>query len=304
MSLAPLILFVYNRLEHTRLTIEALLKNKLAAESELFIFSDQAKNNLNIETVAEVRHFIKGIAGFKSITVIEREENYGLARNIIEGVTEIIQKYGRVIVLEDDLITSPFFLQFMNDALRVYENEPKVAHIQGFCYDIPNLPETFLTQWIGSWGWATWQRAWKFFERDGDVLLKRIATSEKISRDFDFNARYTRMLKHQTEGKNNSWAIRWHAVCFLNDMLALNSGRSLIQNIGFDGSGTNCEIDNQFDNEVFAKPVKVKKIEPIVKNMDVHRKISIYNKKRNSLQSKIKTYLQNSSFHSIVNLFK
>ena len=151
---APILLFVYNRPEHVRRNIQALLKNELAAESELFIYSDAAKDETSQAAVKEVRAFIRSIQGFKKITITERAENWGLARSIIDGVTTQINRYGRVIVLEDDLVVAPHFLQFMNDALETYRDEERVGHIQAcdFTHD-PSLPDTFLIKWTGSWGW-------------------------------------------------------------------------------------------------------------------------------------------------------
>ena len=173
MNLAPIVLFVYNRPWHTKQTIEALQKNELAKDSELFIYSDAPKNKEAEKQVKEVRDYIKTISGFKKVTIIEREKNYGLAKNIIEGVTEIVNKYGKVIVLEDDLITSPYFLRFMNEALNFYENEEKVWHISGWNYpiDTNGLGDAFLWRLMNCWGWATWANRWKYYEKDVDKLI-------------------------------------------------------------------------------------------------------------------------------------
>ena len=124
MTTAPILLFTYNRLQHTQRCLEALLKNTLAADSELFVYADAAKDEAGKEAVEEVRRYIHSLQGFRTITIIERDENWGLARNIIDGVTTQIKKYGKVIVLEDDLVVAPYFLQFMNDALEIYKDEP------------------------------------------------------------------------------------------------------------------------------------------------------------------------------------
>ena len=250
---APILLFVYNRPEHVRRNIQALLKNELAAESELFIYSDAAKDETSQAAVKEVRAFIRSIQGFKKITITERAENWGLARSIIDGVTTQINRYGRVIVLEDDLVVAPHFLQFMNDALETYRDEERVGHIQAcdFTHD-PSLPDTFLIKWTGSWGWGTWDRAWKHFNADGKALLTELE-SRKLTYTFDFNGKYgyTRMLRRQIEGKNNSWAIRWNASLFLKGILSLNVGKSLVQNEGFDGSGTNCGGGGLYASELY-----------------------------------------------------
>ena len=190
MNLSPILLFVYNRPAHTRRCIESLSRNLLAVESELFIYADGAKDQTVSDEVEEVRQYIRSIQGFKKVTLIERNENWGLARNIIDGVSTQVQKYGKVIVLEDDLVVAPHFLRFMNDALETYQDEPKVGHIQAcdFTQDA-SLPDTFLIKWTVSWGWATWERAWKHFKPNGKELLEELE-ARKLTYTFDFNGKY------------------------------------------------------------------------------------------------------------------
>ena len=216
MSLAPILLFTYRRPSHTGQTLEALLNNKLSKESELFIFSDGYKNEEDKKDVLKVRRLIHSIDGFKKIHIVEHTQNYGLAKNIIQGVSQLIDTFGKVIVLEDDLITSPWFLTFMNEALDKYEADDRIGHIHGFCYPINNLPDAFLIKWVGSWGWATWKRSWQLFNPDGKVLLNEIRR-RNLTRKFDFNGKYpyTKMLQRQVNGENDSWAIRWNASLFL-----------------------------------------------------------------------------------------
>lgn len=285
---APILLFVYNRPEHVRRNIQALLKNELAAESELFIYSDAAKDETSQAAVKEVRAFIRSIQGFKKITITERAENWGLARSIIDGVTTQINRYGRVIVLEDDLVVAPHFLQFMNDAMETYRDEERVGHIQAcdFTHD-PSLPDTFLIKWTGSWGWGTWDRAWKHFNADGKALLTELE-SRKLTYTFDFNGKYgyTRMLRRQIEGKNNSWAIRWNASLFLKGILSLNVGKSLVQNEGFDGSGTNCGGGGLYASELYMERLPVKKISPIEENIQARNAYVRYYARTNSFMAK------------------
>ena len=288
MSYAPILLFVYNRPEHTRRCIESLLKNSLASESNLFIYADGAKDSTQQEAVNEVRNYIRSIQGFKQITLMERSENWGLARNIINGVTTQVNRYGKVIVLEDDLVVAPYFLQFMNDALEVYKNEPRVGHIQAcdFTQD-SSLPATFLIKWTGSWGWATWDRAWKHFNPNGNELLQELE-ERKLTHVFDFNGKYgfTRMLRRQIEGKNNSWAIRWNASLFLKDILSLNVGRSLVQNEGFDGSGTNCGGGGLYASHLYLQPLFITPISPIEENKQARQAFIRYYARTNSFWAK------------------
>ena len=288
MSYAPILLFVYNRPEHTRRCIESLLKNSLASESNLFIYADGAKDSTQQEAVNEVRNYIRSIQGFKQITLMERRENWGLARNIINGVTTQVNRYGKVIVLEDDWVVAPYFLQFMNDALEVYKNEPRVGHIQAcdFTQDA-SLPATFLIKWTGSWGWATWDRAWKHFNPNGNELLQELE-ERKLTHVFDFNGKYgfTRMLRRQIEGKNNSWAIRWNASLFLKDILSLNVGRSLVQNEGFDGSGTNCGGGGLYASHLYLQPLFITPISPIEENKEARQAFIRYYARTNSFWAK------------------
>ena len=247
--MTPLILFVHRRPKHTRMTLDALRANTLASETPLFIYSDAARDSKEQVLVNEVRTSLRNQLGFKEVNVIERPHNFGLANNIIDGVTDVIERYGKVIVLEDDMVTSPYFLQYMNDALAFYQDDLNVASIHGYCYPTPQeLPETFFLRGADCWGWATWQRAWQYFEADGLKLLRELKARQlTYAFDFDGSYPYTAMLKKQVRGKNNSWAIRWYASAFLRNMLTLYPGQSLVRNIGHDASGVHCEASNNYD---------------------------------------------------------
>ncbi|MBP1631583.1 MAG: Sugar transferase [Bacteroidetes bacterium] len=213
--LAPICLFVYNRPWHTTQTIESLKKNILASESDLYIFSDGSRNDNASNSVNEVRSYIATITGFKSVNIILRETNLGLAQNIISGVSDVINIHGKIIVLEDDIITHPKFLKFMNDALDLYKNDENVASIHGYVYPIEGLPETFFVKGADCWGWATWARAWSVFEPNGAKLLDEIK-QKKAEKEINYNnsMNYVRMLKNQIAGNNDSWAVRWHISAF------------------------------------------------------------------------------------------
>lgn len=289
MKLAPVLLFVYNRPQHTRQLLESLLANKEAAESELFIYSDGPKDENDRAAVDEVRRYVRQIEGFAAVRLTERKQNQGLASNIIDGVTTVAGQYGRVIVLEDDLRVSPYFLKFMNDALETYRDEPRVGHIQACDYTrSPILPDTFLIKWTGSWGWATWDRAWKLFNPDGAELLRQLE-ERKLTKTFDFNGKYgyTRMLRKQVEGKNNSWAIRWNASLFLKDVLSLNVGKALVQNNGFDGTGTHCGGGGLYASELWLAPIAVQPISPIEENVEARKVYEEYYARTNSFRAKL-----------------
>ncbi len=279
MSLSPVLLFTYNRPAHTRQTIDALLQNKGCQDSELYVFSDGYRDNSDKEGVLEVRKFIHTIDGFKKIHIQENQENAGLAKSIIDGVTQIIEEHGKVIVLEDDLVTAPYFLSFMNEALERFEKEERIGHIHGYCYPLPNLPDAFLIKWTGSWGWGTWKRAWQQFNPNGEELLLEI-NRRGLSKTFDFNGNYpyTRMLQKQVRGTNNSWAIRWNASLFLKGMLSVNAGKSLVINTGFDGSGTHSGNQDIYITSLYQQPLSIH-ISAIKENHEARREIEQYHKK-------------------------
>lgn len=257
--LAPIVLFVFARPDHTRRTVDALKQNELAQKSDLFIFSDAPKSEAQAGAVREVRQYIRRIEGFKSVSIVERETNFGLSRSIIEGVTSIVNQQSRVIVLEDDLITSPHFLAYMNQALDTYSDDDRVASIHGYVYPVKaHLPDAFFMRGADCWGWATWQWEWAQFNPDGQYLLDELRRRELLE-EFDFNGAYlfSKMLEDQIKGKNDSWAVRWHASAFLADKLTLYPGHSLVHNIGNDVSGTHCGDTTQFDTALSEKRINL-----------------------------------------------
>lgn len=292
-ELAPIILFTYNRPWHTHQVLSALQKNDLSDQSVLYIFSDGGKDFEDEKLVEETRKILDNTTGFKEVTVVKRPVNFGLAANVIDGVTTIVEKYGKVIVLEDDLITARSFLTFMNKALNVYEEVEEVAHIHTFCYGGLNLPDTFFIKWVGSTGWATWNDSWKLFRPNGEKLLAEIK-EKKLAKTFDFNGKYpyTRMLRRQIDGKNNSWAIRWNASLFLENKLSLNTGKSLIYNIGFDGSGSHSGSQDFYNMGLYDKELEVLKPNRIQESVEARRQFEEFYRKTNSFWAKAKRRLQ------------
>ncbi len=263
MKYAPVALFVYKRPEHAMRTIKALKRNPLAKKTDLFIFSDAPKKESDANSVMEVRKMLKKVNGFKSVKIIERKTNYGLAKSIIDGTTRLTNRYGKAIIVEDDLLTSRHFLGYMNDALEMYKNDADVASIHAYVYPVNAvLPQTFFLRGADCWGWATWKRAWKMFEPDGKKLFEELKKQKLITRfDYGGYANFSKMLKNQIEKKNDSWAIRWHASMFLKNMLTLYPSKSLVFNIGNDASGTHTDDTRIFDVELNNKPFELKKIE-------------------------------------------
>lgn len=265
-SLAPIVLFAYNRPEHTRNTLNALAENHLAKDSELFIYVDGIKPRAkakDIQRINEVKEIVAAENRFKTTTIITSAQNKGLASSIINGVTETVKKYDKVIVLEDDLVTSEYFLSFMNEALDLYQSADEVACISGYIYPVKeSLPETFFIKGADCWGWATWKRAWQLFEPDGSLLLRQLQ-EKKSNHDFNFfnSYPYLKMLKDQIAGKNSSWAIRWYASAYLRNKLTLYPSTSFVRNIGFDGSGTHSGKRNFWEGKHLTGKFRLKKID-------------------------------------------
>lgn len=268
MQLSPIALFVYNRPKHTRQTVEALLLNSLAKDSDLYVFSDAPKNDAVRTAVEEVRSYIKQVSGFKKVEIVERDSNWGLANSVIDGVSRLCDEFGKVVVLEDDLVVSPHFLEFMNSGLDRYEHDEKVMQIAGYMFpvDLKMHDDALFLPFISSWGWATWRRAWQHFDSEAKGY-DQLKNSSIIRKQFDLdgNYKYFTMLKSQQNGKTNSWAIRWYLSVFLNKGLALYPKQTMVQNVGFDGTGENClvstiaehKIDGNFKVSNFPENIEV-----------------------------------------------
>jgi len=277
---APIVIFAYNRVNHLQNTIEALKKNEMAIKSELLIFSDGPKTEIDNEKIRLIRKYLKKVCGFKSVSVIERDKNLGLAQSIITGVKEVINQYSQVIVLEDDLVTSPYFLKYMNEALDFYKDEERVISIHGYIYPVEGrLPDTFFLKGADCLGWATWKRGWDLFQPDGRRLLEELKVRNlKHQFNFDGTYSYTGMLKDQIAGKNQSWAVRWYASAFLKGKLTLYPGKSLVFHTGADGSGTHCGQDGEDeigDSGISNEPVRIKII-PIEEDSTAREEIKEY----------------------------
>ncbi|RZL19701.1 MAG: glycosyltransferase [Pedobacter sp.] len=293
-TFAPIALFVYNRPQHTARTLKFLQQNELAAESRLFIFSDGAKSDEDRKLVEEVRDLIKGTDGFKSVEIIKRSENMGLANSIIAGVSKLVADYGQVIVFEDDLISSPYTLTYFNESLKKYRTEDKVMHIGAYMYNLKDadLPETFFYRAATSWGWATWDRAWKHFEPDIDKLMGQFDAGKKRAFSIEHTMNFWKQMQDFKKGKNNSWAIRWYASIFLKGGLTLNPSQSLVNNIGHDGSGIHSGI-----NDIYNVIINPKRITQFPKNLseDPHAYAAVKSfltNRKGSLWERIKRFIK------------
>lgn len=259
---SPIVLFTYSRPDHTRRTVVSLARNVLASESDLIVYSDATSTSEKQQSVDQVRAYLTTITGFRSVTIHHRSHNFGLAKSIIHGVTEVLQKAERIIVLEDDMVTSPHFLTYMNEALERYADDERVVSIHGYVYPVVNpLPEAFFLPGADCWGWATWPRGWACFNPDGQYLFDELKR-RKLIRAFDFNGTYpySKMLKRQIKGLNDSWAVRWYASAFLAEKLTLYPGCSLVHNIGNDSSGRHGDESDSFDVGLSETPIDLSSI--------------------------------------------
>jgi hypothetical protein len=252
-DLAPIVLFVYNRPDHTRRTLAALAANPLALESDLIVYADGPKKREHQASVDATRDLVRGTHGFRSLEIVERETNLGLANSIISGVTEVCSARGRVIVVEDDLIVAPEFLTFLNAGLDRYRSAESVLQISGYGYPAHDgsTPQTFFLPMVSCWGWATWSRAWAAFdpemsalsELDGDPVARR-----RFNVDDAYD--YYGMASQQRRGKIDSWGIRWQLSLFAHDGLVLYPRNSLVYNAGVDASGTHGSGQTAFQREL------------------------------------------------------
>lgn len=297
MPLAPIVLFVYNRPHHTAQTLAALAANGLASESDLYIYADGPKTHSTDESkanIAGVRELISSQKWCRTVTIVESDVNNGLANSIIKGVTETVKRHGKAIVLEDDLVTHPFFLTYMNHYLDAYENEDGVISVHGFMYPIKKKnAEPFFLKGADCWGWATWKRGWDLFNANGAQLLEEISAKD-LCREFNFNNsyNYTSLLQAQIAGEVDSWAIRWYASAFLANKLTLYPPVSLVCNIGFDGSGTHLDDigespSSNFNFEKFGLP----RVEP-TENKAAKRQIELFFRGKNFYLRQIKQKLR------------
>lgn len=240
-------LFVYNRPQHTKQVLEGLKQNNI---KKLYIFADGLKKEEHKTGWEEVRSLISEI-NWCETEIIKSDINNGLAKNIVYGVNYVLEKHERIIVLEDDCVPTCTYVEFMEQCFEKYESEDKVMSITGYalplvmpsdyCYDI------YFTNRISSWGWGTWRRAWKHFEIDYEIL-RRIKRSDKKMKILDIAGNdLSHMLKQQIEGKIDSWAVFWALKVIENEGVCISPVRSLIKNVGFDGTGTNCDDYSKYD---------------------------------------------------------
>ncbi len=319
-KLAPIVLFAYKRPEHTLACLQSLKQNKLAKESELYVYLDGPKKDAtpeDLRSISEVKKTVLQELWCKKVHLQESKENKGLAKSVLDGVSEVLKIHEYAIVLEDDHVCDQYFLDFMNQALSLYSKNSEVACISGYIYPIKQqLPQSFFIKGADCWGWATWRRAWEELERDGEKLLYELE-QKNLTIEFDFGGTYpyTQMLKDRNTGKNNSWAILWYASAFLKNKLCLYPGHSLIHNIGNDGSGTHAGETKKFEvklkhQNIFLKAIKLEedklaksKISAYFKSLQINQSTILKSIKKyfpDSLKSSLKKFLKFFKTKSIV----
>jgi hypothetical protein len=299
MQLAPIALFVYNRPDHTRQVLKCLHANKLSGQSRLVIYCDGPKENADasdLSAIDEVRRLCASEKWCGEVQLVKREKNMGLADSIVHGVTQLVNESGKVIVLEDDLVTSPGFLEFMNQALSLYVNEEKVMHLSAYMYPrlrkpFAALPDTLFIKFMACWGWATWKRAWDHYNDSAEFLAAQLHDAEKKNR-FNLDGSTASLywqLEQNAKGKLHTWAIKWSASIFLKDGLCLFPGDSLVKNIGNDGTGTHPDKTNIYSYQRTVPEINVKTIS-LVENKRGRKQISdffYFLEKKKTLQDKI-----------------
>lgn len=258
--LAPIAVFAFNRADNLERTLQALSRNALADKSSVTIFCDGPRTEEERQKTDAVRRIARAANGFAEVSVIERAENLGLKKSLITGITAILETHDRIIVVEDDIFTSPYFLKYMNDALDCYADVLNVGSVSGYCvkHCCPAPPETFFLRGGECWGWATWKDRWQLYTPDGASLLRELRR-RKLTYAFDFDGccPSTKILEDAIAGKVDSWFMMWTATLFLRGLYTLYPSRSLVLNIGF-ASGTHSHNATYPQQELAVAPVPVR----------------------------------------------
>jgi len=254
--------FAYKRPDHLRACFSALLKNEEARYLDLWVYIDGPRQLSDEFVHQKVLNVCKEPWPFLGFKLIQRESNQGLYKSLTSGISEALCDYDSVIVIEDDIEASPFLIRYFLDGLRLYLDEKDVASIHGYTPPInQQLPESFFLRGADCWGWATWRDRWDLFRHDSAAMAQEIR-DRGLVHEFNLNGNYDYlgMLDARAAGVNNSWAICWHASCFLADKLTLYPGKSLVKNIGLDRSGEHCGPSKVMATEASKNPVQVAKI--------------------------------------------
>jgi hypothetical protein len=235
-------IFAFQRPDHLRQVLYSLACQSTPCVFPIFLFLDGPRTVADTEAVEGCRAVASEVAYLLQISIISSEVNRGLYRSLTDGISAVLADHERVIVIEDDIVVAPYFLDYMCDALHCYAENPRVASIHGYIPPISRpLPETFFLRGADCWGWATWRNRWSLYRHDAAAMAAEIR-GRGLARAFDLGGRVPnlRLLDERAAGRSSSWAICWHASCFLADRYTLHPGRSLVRNIGLDNSGEHC----------------------------------------------------------------
>ena len=274
---SPIALFAYNRPEKLRVLLESLAKNDLSGVSDLYVFVDGPKTLSDVPLIQKVIETIQNIDGFKSVNLQKNAINFGLAKSIRNGIDFVLDLAPSIIVLEDDLIPSRSFLSYVNEGLNRFENDSRVASIQGYQYPIaPPLQNAVALRGADCWGWGTWKNRWQSSTFDANVLYQQIS-ARNLQYEFNLDGAmpYVRMLQDQIEGNIDSWAICWHASMFLQGSVSIYPAQSLIINSGNDGEGTHGNRSKMFDTKLGSWDINRTWPEPI-EDIDYKNQMSNY----------------------------
>ncbi|WP_320664923.1 methyltransferase, TIGR04325 family [Prochlorococcus sp. MIT 1223] len=297
-----IICFAYNRPYHLKLCLNSLLENEESKDLPFILYLDGVRNASDKEYSESIVGLINKLSGFKSIKLIRRERNYGLYKSLTLGITEAFKEYNSLIILEDDIVVCKNFLRYMIQGLSIYEKKKEVASIHGYLPPIKDeLPSSFFLRGADCWGWATWKDRWNSFRSDSNELFNEIK-SKNLTKEFNLNNSYNymRMLKDKSKGRNNSWAICWHASCFLNNQLTLYPGKSLVKNIGLDNSGENCGKSTMMVTELSDDCIEIHKIETCV-DKDIYKIYCNYFKKKQSFLFRLTRIIKDKFLSRIKN---
>ncbi len=303
-KLAPIALFCYNRPNHLKLTIASLKNNYLANQSMLYIFLDGPKSKKDFKKNNEVFNYISKINGFAKIKIYRSKKNLGLSKSIIDGINFVLKENDRIIVVEDDIVTSPLFLKFMNESLNKYEKNLKVWHVAGHSHLKPDEKEkqkVFFSYYMNCWGWATWKNRWKMFEKNPNKLINSFSKKDISEFDLEGSGLFWSQILKNASKKINTWAIFWYATIYIRKKLCCNPLKSYVRNIGMDGSGMHCSDSKYLDDNMLyinpnvkflSKPIFSKKYFIIYKNYFKSQPQSIFKK----LFVRISNILMSDSF--------
>ena len=273
---APVAIFVYNRADHTARTIKHLQRNLLAQETDVYFFSDGGRDEASWHAVNKVRKLLHKVTGFRSVSVIERPCNYYLERNVIEGINQVLKTHDRIIVMEDDIVSSPYYLTYMNDALDYYRNDKRVMHVAGFTHlSVPQKGDTYFSYHMSGWGWATWRDRWeKFVHYNSREEALAGLTDTDIAR-ITYNGRFD-CLK-MLDRRPIPWDICWNIAIIRHGGLSLHPTRTLVRNIGLTSGShfkglQNCRLFGwyEFDRPYINQPVIVGGI-PVAEDDEIER---------------------------------